>query len=421
MLDKLARLVTAFLIILFHNSCVVQSQDIPMFFKGSEVLDNPYGVCAHVDLEGFDGQFIDKEFRMLKTLGINNVRVDFRWSIIRNTLDQKIEKYDHLDLVMKKARQYDINILPILGYTLNDGTKPWVEKTAWASYLRSIHRRYGDLIHNWELWNEQNLQQVSPIDYCQLAVQTKTQLGLLNPGDKLLFGGLGGIDIDYLNSLVKQDSNVFSNFHIMNLHYYVHDGGPEWLIEQVFPKLQKFMSDTNISDMSVWMTETGNSTYNLKRGWPKRDYACSEEEQAEWLARDILICLAAGMDKVYYYQLRAYEKDSVGGENHFGLLHKDLDPKPALAAYKQLIKMCPSGSKRPTLKRKGEVYVCSWETSLGMPVTAFWTRKELVPIKIKARKEAICYDLYGKKIKLRKVRMASSQLYYVVGNVVVEN
>ncbi len=398
-------------LILFVNCS--NAQEIPCRFPCSEKLTDAYGVCAHMDLKGFDGQYIEREMKILKNLGVNYVRVDFRWSLIRSNLKQVYEKYDHLDRLILAAKKNDINILPILGYTLPDCLYPWDDTKSWFSYLDGIYSRYGDFINVWELWNEQNRNNVDAVSYSKLMFLTKSWLHNKSSKNILLFGGLGGIDIKYLRD-VNASKYQYQGMDIMNLHYYAHTGGPEWMLEHTFIDLEKSMFSHGLNH-HVWMTETGNNTYNEKRGWHKRKHSCSEEEQAIWLPRNYIICFSSGFDKVFYYQLRAYETEIDKGKDHFGILHKDLTPKPAFGAFKTLLRMLPNGSTRPKTFLKNGIYLAEWKNPQGKIVYALWTRDKEKTINLQTKGHYYAYDIYGKKI-VKNITKISPAIIYLVGN-----
>lgn len=79
-------------------------------------------------------------------------------------------------------------------------------------------------------------------------------------------------------------------------------------------------------------------------------YVNKEMEQARRVARIYLISFAYGVDKVFWYNFRSYEKDPYYTEDNFGIVHSDLTPKPAYYAYKTMTTLCPSGSTRPVLE-----------------------------------------------------------------------
>ena len=79
-------------------------------------------------------------------------------------------------------------------------------------------------------------------------------------------------------------------------------------------------------------------------------YVNKEMEQARKVACVYLISFAYGVDKVFWYNFRSYEKASYYTEDNFGIVHSDLIPKPAYYAYKTMTTLCPSGSTRPVLE-----------------------------------------------------------------------
>ena len=59
-------------------------------------------------------------------------------------------------------------------------------------------------------------------------------------------------------------------------------------------------------------------------------------------------------------------------EHHFGIIERNLTPKPAYHAYKTLTEHCPPQSTRPVLSVKGDVYLASWSKPDGDKVYAVW-------------------------------------------------
>ena len=99
----------------------------------------------------------------------------------------------------------------------------------------------------------------------------------------------------------------------------------------------------------------------------------SPEVQAEYLPRTFLISFADGIDKVFWYNLRAHEWDAEALEAHFGITHKDLSPKPAWFALKTLIELCPDGSTVPKLSNSSGIWTAVWNRPDGSWVRALWS------------------------------------------------
>lgn len=99
-----------------------------------------------------------------------------------------------------------------------------------------------------------------------------------------------------------------------------------------------------------------------------------EDEQAKRVARIHLISFAYGIDKVFWYKFRSYEKDPYYSEDNFGMVHADLSPRPAYYAYMTLIRMLPNGSLRPKLSLENGVYMAKWTKPNGQKVKALWCK-----------------------------------------------
>lgn len=83
-------------------------------------------------------------------------------------------------------------------------------------------------------------------------------------------------------------------------------------------------------EKEVWLGECGMHTApdtTKTNKWSNKVWL--EQEQAHRLPRIYLISFAYGINKVYWYEIRAEEKEPYNKEHHFGLLHSDLSPKPA--------------------------------------------------------------------------------------------
>ncbi len=98
----------------------------------------------------------------------------------------------------------------------------------------------------------------------------------------------------------------------------------------------------------------------------------SEEAQALYLPRTYLIAYSVGVEKVFWYNLYAREKRSAEREDHFGIIHSDLSPKPAYIALKTLTEMLPSGSTVPELSVHNGVYLAKWTRPDKENVFAIW-------------------------------------------------
>lgn|GEM_PF-267097 len=105
----------------------------------------------------------------------------------------------------------------------------------------------------------------------------------------------------------------------------------------------------------------------------------SEARQAKMLPRALLIAYQLGIARTFWYEFQAPEADDLDPESHFGILHRDLSPKPAFLAYKTLIAQRPAGSSvidRPWKSSDGALYHPHWKCPDGRPAGAVWAYRK---------------------------------------------
>ncbi len=144
----------------------------------------------------------------------------------------------------------------------------------------------------------------------------------------------------------------------------------------------------------------------------------TEEGQAELLPRGALICLANGVSKFFWYELQATESVAHDRESHFGIVHKDLSPKPAFAAYRTLIRMRPDGSTAPVIEISADdVYTARWKRPDGKAVTAVWSpRAEVAGKLVLLGKLEQAFDHLGETLTVNPDRFqAGAGIVYLIG------
>jgi hypothetical protein len=105
----------------------------------------------------------------------------------------------------------------------------------------------------------------------------------------------------------------------------------------------------------------------------------SEAKQADMVPRAYLIALRLGVERMFWYELQAPEEDDLDPESHFGIVHGDLSPKPALLAYRTLTAQRPAGSAtldRPWKSEDGALYYPQWTRPDGRAAGAAWAYKK---------------------------------------------
>jgi hypothetical protein len=105
------------------------------------------------------------------------------------------------------------------------------------------------------------------------------------------------------------------------------------------------------------------------------DSVATEEEQALYLPQTFLLSLRFGIEKCFLYELQAPEQDDFDPEEHFGIMHRKLEPKPAFHSYTALTRVFTEGSVIDTSLEWNRKDFCavSWTQKNGTRVWAIWS------------------------------------------------
>ena len=391
---------------LFASSCCADNEEYKPLFKCSKRLDNPYGICSHISRKGSRYEFDTREdeLKMIDSVGISWIRTDWDWpSMMLQGTDSL--RYNHFDSLMSSVHAYRKNVLGII--TLRKNFK-MTELDKWIRYVEHTSHHYSQ-VPCWEIINEVDiinhwLPGIYAKDYVKLLKVGSAVIKRDNKNTKVAFSGIANTDTKFIDSVFS--AGVSSYFDIMNVHRYSPKTvEPEVLLDyftHLSQKLIKYSLKKN-----VWLTECGTSSV----------VGATEQSQANRLPRIFIISFACGIDKVFWYKSRSREQNPKDKEDFFGLWHKDYTPKPAYYAYKTLTMMCPDKSTRPSLKRKGNVFMSQWKRPDGKKVYALWTSEKDEIIKLNYSGTFTCYDINGKEIKIngQSVEITPSVKYLVGG------
>ncbi|MDA0840089.1 MAG: NPCBM/NEW2 domain-containing protein [Planctomycetota bacterium] len=182
------------------------------------------------------------------------------------------------------------------GFWEGDSYQYPTDLKAWYNYVYETARRYRGKIDFWEVWNEPALAAqdigLSLEKYLRLLEITNVAVRQANPNATILIGSLapGGMK-KYLNDFIQSGAGKWVD--VVGLHPVDGMLGPEisFLAERVQDAVQRVKaSDPRIK---VWVTSLvwPSSFGDMVGGIP-------EHQQAEYMARAKVLCLAAGAEKV---------------------------------------------------------------------------------------------------------------------------
>lgn len=395
-------------------SCSAQVEKVSPLFPCSDMLDNPYGVCAHVTQTFWDQTYHDSLIVLMKEARISNIRFDL-WL----PYAEKLHNNKQLAVIKEAVnRNYEsgLNQLGILFVGWKE-QRAWEKKKEYEAFLDTMLLNYKYLIPCWEVLNEVNLtaneDKVSLNStvsyYMDILPLTYKKIKTANPNILVTSSGISDVSDGFLEQMCQKQGYLY--FDVLNFHSYIE---PEAFPDKF--RIIRELMDRYGWEKPVWITECGYPTHQESeiKLWTKNKEQ-KESEQALRIPRTYLIVFAYGVDNVFTYSLRSRENTVSNSEDHYGILHADLTPKPAYIAYKTMTKMLPSGSSRPKLIIDGNTYLCSWKRPDGKKVYAVWAAKGKESVNTYIKGDYCCYDVYGNAITIdnNDVVITPSVKYFV--------
>lgn len=225
-------------------------------FEGYQRGVNMGGWLSQCDYseERLNGFILEEDFAVVKSWGLDHVRIPFDYNIVQNEEGTLIEAgFEHLDRAVGWAQKYGLNIIldlhKTIGYSFGSdyGGKcaffedPQLQEcfyTLWSE----VARRYGEYSEfvAFELLNEITDQEYSEKWY-RIAENCVKRIREYAPDTWVLLGGYGYNSVEAVSDLpAPWDSKIVYNFHCYKPHPYTH---------------QKARWDRNIDQTKNWKYE----------------------------------------------------------------------------------------------------------------------------------------------------------------------
>ncbi len=320
------------------------------------------GVQLHPLWTGVSPREAARELDVAKRAGAGVVRIDIGWSSLELTGKRRISpSYSRrLDAFLENARRRRIKVIGTLMET-----PCWASKApsrlrlgcrgAWwrrgvARYPpRSsrdygdaavyVARRWGDRMHALEIWNEPNMQAFlrtpdPAIEYARLVRSSYARVKRVKPRLTVLAGSMLRSDGEFLTELYER-GRIRGHYDAISYHPYTSDpesaesefgaafsliGGTQWLHD--------IMLAHGDEEGILWATEAGASTCAT------HEQCVSERVQAQRIASYLRVARRFPYVRaMVIYNLRDKGTDRSDIEQGYGLVRRDLRPKPAYRAF----------------------------------------------------------------------------------------
>jgi hypothetical protein len=311
--------------------------------QSSPPLPKPYpkvvsfSICEDYD-KGQDLKYIAEDFKLVRRLGIDTMRVSFGW----DDYEPARGKYDFdwLHKFADLAAQHGIKLRPYICYApswaVGQGkgwNAPPKDYKDWYNFCFNLARalkRHPNIV-SYEIWNEQDTElwwEGSIQQYRELLKQAVLAIRKADAGKQILLGGLTRPADDWLLDITRAGHGQY--YDIVPLHCYVETSTWGDQVEDYLTggDFLWFIAHNNTHGQRepIWINEIG---YSLLRR--------SERDQANYMCRAVAHLLSCpDVRHIGWYEITDLkpEVQAIGDTHnyHLGITSRP-DRKPRLAFY----------------------------------------------------------------------------------------
>jgi polysaccharide biosynthesis protein PslG len=323
----------------------------PSFAPG----DSAFGVNSHIASRYRDYATLNTPIETTSQSSTGWVREDFQMSRI----EPKRGEFDWnwSDQMVSGFTQRGVSVLGIL----NAPTPAWAtaggpggdfyppDSQAFADFASAVVGRYKDRVHYWQIWNEPDnaiywRPQPSPSAYASLLKAVSRAIKAADPSAQVLSAGVVSPEPATSFYQAIADNGAWDSFDIIAIHPYTDPRSPEdGQIGSAGVGQIKALA-ARLGQKPIWATEYGWSTASGDRSGNQ----VSDDTQANYLVRGAAMLRAAGVDRVFWYNLKDNHPGDGLGLLGYGAGDADYSqPKPSFLAFRtlnqQLVGTSPAG------------------------------------------------------------------------------
>lgn len=403
--------------------------------------ESPFGICTHLAY-----QPPNTLIPLIAKAGITEVRDEILWEYVEKQKNKLEMPLKHMTFI-KELIEAGLNPLIILCYgnrNYENGFAPYNEEMykAFARYAEFVAAGMPKGVKAVEIWNEWFCKgfckgpansKVEP--YHQMLKETVEAIRKANPDLKIIGCCIMNLRWGGWEWLTKFFSipQSLDLMDAVSIHPYWCEAEPEYLTEWT-EHARKLMRDTAGTEKPLWSTEVGWTQANP--GGNVAEYfkylasdnkIVTDETGASYFVRAYILQIAAGAEKVYWYDFMNDGLDPKDKEHHFGIVRNVRDPqgpcvpKPAYAACATMTR-CLLGSKFVKGEDMPEGAFCFKFDRNGTPVRVVWSiHASALGVESKVPFDVV--DIMGNAKNLKPkstpsiLNMRAGEPVYIVGNV----
>lgn len=334
---------------------------VPAGAAGAAPRDPEVGVQLHAMWIDMDTTTRRATMDLLAAAGTSWIRVDVGWSSLEEDGPEPDPYWTgRTREVLSDARARGLEVLVTLWRTPSweNGDAgvyaPPRDAGQYERFTRWFAGEFGDLVGAYEIWNEPNQSDFfegTAADYVRVLKAGYRGLHAGDPNATVVLGGPAYNDTDWLAEVYAAGAQGY--FDVMSTHPYLapSDAAPEtegdeiWLLTHV-AAVKRLMDRYGDSAKPIWFTEFGWFTQQGPTDQPW-DRPVTEQQQGEYLVRTIDLVAERYPYVTHVFWYNARDRDSGNPRNDsYGLLRRDLTPKPVYQALKARLAATTSDTDR---------------------------------------------------------------------------
>lgn len=366
------------------------------FPRSKEMLpDSPFGMGIYFG-NRYSPEEMHRAAQLAMDAGVKWSREEISWARVEPQKGQWT--WDVYDQAVDTASAHGIGLFGLLDYW-TDWTQPYTQQGIedFCEYARRTVIRYHERIHHWQIWNEPNIKGFwdgTPEQYAELLKAAAMACKQADPACRVIGMCTAGTDLKFIETVAAQGG--LENVDIVSVHPYRYPRGPEASdligdLRNASGLLRRLKGP-----LPLWVTEIGYPTHLGENG-------CDPTRQAQMLVRTYVQCLASRVvDKVFWYDYRDDGEDPNYNEHNFGILKRDLTPKPAYTALSVMTAALEGMRFSGQVGLRRDVLAYRFETqNRTKKCLVGWTLSGQRPVDLPAKGMVTALDLAGLRRLLR--------------------
>ena len=295
---------------------------------------------------------------------------------------KNVWQFERLDEYVDWAESHGVDVLLPLGvpprwasarpnergaYGLGSAAEP-ANMNEWRIYVRTLAKRYHGRIYAYEIWNEANLLEFysgSIGTLTRLIEVASEELRKVDPQAKIVAPSGQGLDgrETWTSRLLNQGAGKLVD--VVSFHLYHAPSSPESMIAPIL-HMRELNAHAGLATKPLWNTESGYFLPNNTANWSAYEikHQNSVEMAATYLPRDMLLSMALGFERYYWYvwdNAKMGFLDPVSGEH-----------RRTAEVLSQFINTLMRSKLRRCDRDGSGMWTCQLIGANGLPMKALW-------------------------------------------------